>query len=286
MALSRFNPTRACVFAAAIGLMAAVPAVAQQPDTGLHYAPVPGGRLEYEVRGQGEPVLLIHGAIIADLLRPLAAEPALSHYRVIVLHRRGYAGSSSVGDTWSVEQDAADAAALLRYLGIARAHVVGHSAGGIVALELAAMFPERVQTLTLLDPPLLSFARARRLQPRTGGADSVEAFILGKGGPDLRAQLEARLPAAIQQARRDARRFSVAEWMALGAWSFDAAKARRVTAPVLFVSQHHVADVDTAREWWPTLEFVELQGATHLFPFEAPAATAGAIADFLSRHAM
>lgn len=286
MTWTRCSPAAVRVLALAIGLWSAHPALGQQPDTRVQYAPVPGGRLEYEVQGQGEPVLLIHGVIVADLLRPLAAEPALSHYRVIVLHRRGYAGSSSVGDTWSVEQDAADAAALLRYLGIARAHIVGHSAGGIVALELASRSPEMVQTLTLLDPPLLNFAHAQKLKPRMGGADSVVAFLLARGGPDLKQQLEARLPGALQQARRDERRFNVVEWAALGAWAFDGATARRVTAPVLFVSQLHRPDVDTARAWWPTMEFVELKGATHLFPFEAPAATAEAMAGFLSRHAM
>lgn len=274
----------------AVAVLALMPAAgrtaAQQPPTALRFAPVPGGRLEYEVRGEGEPVLLIHGALVADLLLPLAAEPALSHYQVIRLHRRGFAGSSPAGDTWSVAEDAADAAALLRYLGVSHAHVVGHSAGGFVALELAATHPELVQTLTLLDPPLSAFSRARRFERRIGGADSVLPFLLDKGGPGLRERMEVRLPGAIQQARRDERRFYAVEWVALGAWSFDSARARRVTAPVLFVSQEHGPSVDMTRQWWPRMEFVELKGATHLFPFEAPAATARAIARFLARHPM
>lgn len=261
------------------------PAFAQEAGAGLQRAPVGGGTLEYEIRGQGEPVVLIHGAFVADLLRPLATEATFSHYRVIRLHRRGYAGSSPVDDTWSIKQDAADVAALLRYLGVRRAHVVGHSSGAIVALEFAATYPDMTRTLTLLDPPL-QFAAAQHFQPRTGGVDSVEAFLRARASPGVIEQLEVQLPGALQQTMRDARRFNVVEWVALGAWTFDSVRAQRVTAPVLVVSQRHGANVDTARRWWPRSEFVELRGQTHLFPFEAPAETAAAITRFLARHAM
>jgi pimeloyl-ACP methyl ester carboxylesterase len=285
MTWSHIRPDRVSLAVVAIALLLPQSGTGQQPATRHQFAPVPGGQLQYEVRGQGEPVLLIHGAMIADLLLPLAAEPALSRYQVIRVHRRGYGGSSPAGDSFSVAQDAADAAALLRHLGVARAHVVGHSTGGIVAMELAAAFPDMVQTLVLLDPPL-NFTRPRTLQPRTGGADSVEAFVLAKGGPDFRTQLATRVPGALQQARRDERRFNVVEWTALGAWDFDETKARRITAPILFISQEHAATVDTAKGWWPQMEFVEFTGQTHMFPFEAPAATAQAIAGFLARHPM
>lgn len=283
MPSSRPRPSRVSVAATIIGLVAANVGVAQQTRTSLQVASVLGGRLEFEVRGQGEPVLLIHGVILADLLRPLADQLVLAHYRVIRLHRRGYGGSSPVSDSFSVEQDAADAVALLRFLGITRAHVLGHSAGAIVAIQLAANFPEHVQTLVMLDPPL-SFARARTLRPRGGGADSVEAFLLSKGRPDLKERLESALPGALEQGRRDERRFNVVEWTALGRWAFDAGKAKRITAPILYISEEHAAAVDTATAWWPEMDFVELPGETHMFPFESPAVTAKAITGFLARH--
>jgi pimeloyl-ACP methyl ester carboxylesterase len=268
-----------------IGLVLVHPVLGQGTGGELQHAPVPGGQIEYLDRGRGEPVLLIHGAMVADLLAPLAAEPALASYRIILLHRRGYAGSSPTGDTWSISQDAADAAALLTYLGLFRAHIIGHSVGGIVALECAATYPQQVQTLTLLDPPL-TFMKAQHLEPRTGGADAVETFLLEKGRPDFRERLNERIPGAIEQARKDERRFNVTEWQALGAWTFDEAKAGHVSAPLLYMSQQHAEGVDTARRWWPRMEFIELKGETHMFPFEAPSLTAGAVARFLSRHRM
>ena len=55
-----------------------------------------GGAFELEVRGAGEPVVLVHGSHIADAFAPLVAEPALlERYRLVRYHRRGFAGSSA-----------------------------------------------------------------------------------------------------------------------------------------------------------------------------------------------
>ena len=57
----------------------------------MHRVNLDGVNLEYDVQGSGEPVLLIHGSIVADAFFPLLVEPRLtSHYRVIAYHRRGW----------------------------------------------------------------------------------------------------------------------------------------------------------------------------------------------------
>lgn len=56
---------------------------------------IAGITLEYEVSESGEPMVLIHGALIADTFRPLLAEPSLTdRYQLIAYHRRGYGGST------------------------------------------------------------------------------------------------------------------------------------------------------------------------------------------------
>src|SRR5215831_5481057 len=73
-----------------------------------------GTTLEYESVGSGPPVVLIHGAFIADTFSPLISEPALAGgFRFIRYSRRGYAGSSHAPGLSSVEQQAADCCALL-----------------------------------------------------------------------------------------------------------------------------------------------------------------------------
>ncbi|MBV9173537.1 MAG: alpha/beta fold hydrolase [Chloroflexi bacterium] len=71
--------------------------------------------------------------LLAEAYAPPCAEPALtSHSRLVHYHRRGYAGSSRVAAPFSIAQQAADCLAVLRHLGIERAHVVGHSSGGAI----------------------------------------------------------------------------------------------------------------------------------------------------------
>src|SRR2546423_14163143 len=105
----------------------------------MQRASVRNAKLDYEIVGSGEPVLLIHGALVADGLRPLAEGDGLAErYQLIVYHRRGVAGSDDVRPPYTLRDQAADARALLGELGVERAHVVGHSYGAAVALQLAA----------------------------------------------------------------------------------------------------------------------------------------------------
>jgi pimeloyl-ACP methyl ester carboxylesterase len=128
-----------------------------------------GADLEYEVQGSGEPLLLIHGSILADAYFALRAEPRIAdHYRVISYHRRGFAGSSRASVPFTIPQQAADGRALLRHLGIPRAHVSGHSYGAAIAIQWALDAPTSIQSLALLEPPLLPrFLRGRRSGKRS-----------------------------------------------------------------------------------------------------------------------
>jgi non-heme chloroperoxidase len=120
----------------------------------MEHAKVNAIELGYEVVGSGEPMLLIHGAHIADALQPLVAEPALERFQRIRYHRRGLGGSTRPVDAepTSVPLQAEDAVGLLDHLRVDRTHMVGHSLGGAIALEFAAQHPTRVASLVLLEP--------------------------------------------------------------------------------------------------------------------------------------
>ncbi len=116
-----------------------------------------GADLEYDVQGTGEPVVLIHGSILADAFFPLLTDSRLvSHHCVVSYHRRGFAGSSRAPVPFSIAQQAADGRALLRYLGLTRAHLAGHSYGAAIAMQWASDAPAEVQSLALLEPPLVA----------------------------------------------------------------------------------------------------------------------------------
>src|SRR5688572_10193656 len=115
-------------------------------------ARVEGAELEYEVKGKGEPVLLIHGSHVARSFFPLMSQPALvDSYMLIRYHRRGWLGSTSPDGPFSIEEQAADARALLEHIGVRPPlHVVGHSYGGPIAMQLAHDYPDYVQSLVLM----------------------------------------------------------------------------------------------------------------------------------------
>ncbi len=105
------------------------------------FVDVPGGRLYYEVEGDGHPLLLIHGGL-GPLRMWDAQVPAFARrYRVIRYDTRGFGRT----ETDEVEfSNRADAAALLDHLGAASAHVIGQSRGGIIGLDYLLERPDRV----------------------------------------------------------------------------------------------------------------------------------------------
>ncbi|HVA88421.1 MAG TPA: alpha/beta fold hydrolase [Chloroflexota bacterium] len=111
--------------------------------------PVYGVMINYEVHGEGEPLLLING--LADDLSSWAyqLEDFKQHYKVIMFDNRGVGESGKPAGPYTTAQMAADARVLLDSLGIAAAHVLGVSMGGMIAQEFALAYPERVKKLLL-----------------------------------------------------------------------------------------------------------------------------------------
>lgn len=116
----------------------------------MPYADVPGGRLYYEVHGEGEPLLLHPGFGCTVEIYFSSILPLARRFQVIVFDPRG-AGRSSLGDPASTTARtyADDAAALLDELNVEATHVFGTSFGGMMAQHLALEHPKRVQRLIL-----------------------------------------------------------------------------------------------------------------------------------------
>ncbi len=105
--------------------------------------------LYYEVHGGGDPLVLIMG-LGAPSAAWLFQVPEFSkHYRTIVFDNRGVGRSSKPPGPYTTAQMADDTNGLLDALGVARAHVVGVSMGGMIAQELALRHPQRVGGLVL-----------------------------------------------------------------------------------------------------------------------------------------
>ncbi len=263
-------------------------------------APEDGGELEYETQGDGEPVLLIHGSHFAGSFLPLMAEATLANYQLIRYHRRGFAGSTPHGESFNIEQQAADALAVLRHLRIPQAHIVGHSYGGTTALQLALDALEVVGSLVLLEPALFMVPSAE-IFAEEHVAPAVERYqsgnpvaavdIFGRaiGGPGWRAQVARMVPGGPEQAEADARTFFEIEVPALATWQFDPSKAALTSKPILFVLGSESAPMfqealELVHEWFPQTKDHIVPGANHLLQMQAPGSVAKGISDFLARH--
>ena len=108
-----------------------------------------GTDLYFETHGQGEPLLLIPSTgFSCDVWKP-SQMPLADSARLVIHDPRGCGRSRSVQKVYTINQMANDVVALLDHLGISAAHLVGHSMGGRIALEMALNFPGRVKSLIL-----------------------------------------------------------------------------------------------------------------------------------------
>jgi pimeloyl-ACP methyl ester carboxylesterase len=106
--------------------------------------------IHYQVRGLGEPLLLILGYRGSGYMWGDELLPPLSRYfQVITFDNRGTGDSDKPNSVYTLPMMAGDAAGLLRHLGISRAHVFGVSMGGMIAQELALHYPKQVDRLIL-----------------------------------------------------------------------------------------------------------------------------------------
>ncbi len=112
-----------------------------------------GERIYWESAGDGPPLVLTHGAGGNHAVWFQQIPRFAKTHRVISWDQRGFGRSSARGGPNNPERAAADLAALLDRLGVARADVVGQSMGGWAVLGHALAQPERVRSLVLADTP-------------------------------------------------------------------------------------------------------------------------------------
>ena len=278
----------------------------------METAKVNGVELEYEVKGSGRPVLLISAGPIADSFVPFMSEKALvERYRLIRYRQRRMGDGEPSPVPVSFEQHAADAAALLGYLGVRRAHVAGHSTGAVIALQLAADRPEMVHTLALLEPTLVGVPSAAAFLPSTlavleavgpalaayGSGDHDEAMatflsvVCNLDRESCRTVIEERVPGGVAQAMKGADNWFGSYLPALSAWQFGPKEAAAISQPVLsvlgtesgplFEEGHALLHL-----WFPQVEDCTIEGVAHLLHVQRPEPVAPGVAAFFARHPM
>ena len=130
-----------------------------------------GITLHYEERGQGEPLLLLHGF---GMCGPgdwgEIADELAKDYRVIMPDLRGHGWSTNPSDIFTMRQSAEDIRALLDTLGLKRVRAMGISAGDMTLLHIATKYPDRLDAMVLIGGTSYFPEQARQLLEAIGAA--------------------------------------------------------------------------------------------------------------------
>jgi pimeloyl-ACP methyl ester carboxylesterase len=142
-----------------------------------HYLQIRGFKIYYEVYGQGEPLLFIHGNGGSMNNFENQIPYFSSHYKVIAVDSRAQGLSADPGDSLTFEMMADDFNALLDYLHLDSCYVIGWSDGGINGLLLAIRHPDKVKKLAIT---------GANLWPDTTGLTPFVYHLIEQGSANLR----------------------------------------------------------------------------------------------------
>ncbi|TVR76878.1 MAG: alpha/beta hydrolase [Sphaerobacteraceae bacterium] len=262
---------------------------------------VDGAQLALWDIGAGDPILFLHGGS-GDECLAVIQEPALTeNFRLIHFQRAGYAISGGKPGPSTIDGIAAQAKKVVDQLGIERMHVEGLSLGGAIALQYAHDYPERVQSLALLEPGIphilgkypdvvdaLGVVEARYQENDRAGA--VDAFLMELAGPNYKAELSAHLPPGWRE--RLMEELDVVfqnDSPAMNSWEFTVEHAARITCPVLNVtgerSRPYFHEIhELMKEWFPQAENVVLPDSTHFMLEMNPTGSARVLGEFFSKN--
>ena len=262
---------------------------------------VDGAALEFRVRGEGSPLVLVHGSIIADPWEPMLRHgDLLAAHQVVTYRRRGYGGSSPPPPNRTLRDEGGDVVALLDHLAIGRAHVVGHSLAADIVLQAVIDAPNRFSTMTLLEPGLFSvpsaagfdqaMSRVVRVFESGDHRQAMLLFLAGADGADVMARLEERLPAgAAEMALADLPTLFGSDLPAGSRWDLDEDATRSLQQPTLLAlgsetgpifRESHVA----LAAMLTNVERLDVAGAGHFVHVEQPKQVAEGLVGFLKRN--
>ncbi len=262
--------------------------------------------LHYIERGEGEPVILLHGGQGDYRAWPLLMDALAPRYRAISYSRRYHWPNANTLNSshHSAIIDAEDLASLIRALNLGSVHLVGTSYGAFTALALAIKHPELVRTMVLAEPPvqqwLKSTARGAALyreREETVYEPAKRAFAAGNDEAAMRLfidtfdgqgtfeQLPAERRASIMQ---NARFFKVLTLSSDPFPNLSKNAVRRLTMPILIVRGEHTDElhwiiVQELGRLVPRAHRLTIPQAGHGSPRQNPKAFNSAVLEFLEK---
>ncbi|MCA9512837.1 MAG: alpha/beta hydrolase [Myxococcales bacterium] len=241
-----------------------------------------------ESEGDGPAVVFVHGWCCD---RSFLA-PQFDHFarrrRVVALDLRGHGRSDGVGTDCAIRDLADDVASVIEQCGLERPVLVGHSLGGVIALDVAVRRPELVGAIAMLDSivaipsHLDGLAQGLSLllaSPRFRETlvDFVDQWLLR---PDSDRALRDRVVDVMANADPDV---ALQAWQSMVEYD-DRGAIKACPVPILFMAaENTVSSLEELPDMHPDLELVYMRGVSHFHPLEAPEATNRHLEDFLDR---
>lgn len=245
---------------------------------------VNGIQLAYERRGNGTPLVLLHGFPLDHHLWDEVVPLLEDTFDVIVPDLRGFGNSTMVDAPHGMDDYASDIASLLNSLNIEKAAIVGHSMGGYVALAFARLYPGRVRGLGLVSSQVLPDTPERKegryksaADVSANGIDSVVEAMTPKFTFDEKLQSYAR---ASMERQQPAAYSGALKAMAERADSTSLLSSFDFPVVIIHGDSDSLIPIDRAREVkaaLPQAHLVEIRGAGHMPMMEAKEKTAEAL---------
>jgi len=257
-----------------------------------------GCRFAYCFDGAGPPLVMIQGVGAYGTSPNPQIAILRNRYLCLSFDNRGIGRSQPAAKPITVRQMARDTAALLDHVGGATAHVVGHSMGGLIAMEFALMAKARVRSLTLLNTfgrgadvtpmtlKLLWILVRLRFAPRFIRRDAFVELVLPAGRKGDKRKLVELLSGIFGH--------DIADLPAISRRQMDAMKAEDLTGklsaldgiPTLVISGEKdiIAPPASGRAialQIPGAQYIEIPGASHAFPILEPERCAALILEHL-----
>jgi pimeloyl-ACP methyl ester carboxylesterase len=252
-----------------------IPEIPNRPEG--KRAKVNGIEMYYEVFGEGEPLLLIHGGA-ATIESWYEQIPAFSKkFKVIAVDGRGHGRTPDGEGPINFKVMAADYAALLKHLGIEKVSIVGWSDGGVTGLEMAMSNPDLVKKVVTLGAHSRPEGMTEEFKAGVEGSspDNFPPILVG-GYKALSPDGPDHWPVVFEKLKT--------MWLTLP--NYQDSDLRGIRSPVLLV----VGENDIVREeeskrmasLIPNARLKVLKGASHYSPVEIPETVNELILGFLA----
>jgi 3-oxoadipate enol-lactonase len=260
---------------------------------------VNGVQIHYEVYGQGEPLLFVHG-YTGDVSDWRFQIPEFERtHRVLVMDHRGHGQSEAPADrgAYSILEMADDVEAVAAHAGFERYHLLGHSMGGAVAQEIALRSPGRLLSLTLEDTghnfhlsrneTVAKFIAARNKIAEEQGMAGIAAMpALAPPAPHMPPERREEETARLKRMSVDA---YIGAWQGLEAWQGTTERAASISVPTLVIygdlDQMLIDAAKHLASTIPNADLVAISEAAHSPQYERPELFNAALRRHLARNA-